>query len=213
MSSRWSEFDTDAERLPEGMKRIGYDADSQKYTFRDADGSLWESASGNRYGQLRRVATTASATSTTTTRTSTSYSEGDYDYDDDDGSKPTQPLTHFDQLGLYEPSQNRESLGHREPDHSASWRQEMRPLLNWFLLVGLFLLAIFWFISGGSSKGGGEVARSCPDDATPYVIKADDTCWAIAEARSVNLDDLLQKNKGLDCDKLSIGETICVPAA
>lgn len=201
MSSRWSEYDTDAERLPEGMKRIGYDADSQKYTFRDADGCIWESASGNRYGQLRRVTTTASTTSTTTARTSSSYSEGDYDYDDD-GSKPAQPLTHFDQLG------------HGEPDHEASWRQEMKPLLNWFLLVGLFLLLVMWFISGGSSRGNTEVARSCDDnDAAPYMIKADDTCWAIAEASSVTLDDLLEKNEGLDCDKLSIGETICVPTA
>ena len=39
-------------RLPEGMKRVGYDADTQKYYFRDSDGSLWESAEGNQYGEL-----------------------------------------------------------------------------------------------------------------------------------------------------------------
>jgi hypothetical protein len=37
------------------MQRIGYDADSQRYTFRDQDGSLWESAPGSRYGELRPV--------------------------------------------------------------------------------------------------------------------------------------------------------------
>jgi len=52
---RWSYLDTDEERLPEGMTRIGYDADSQTYTYRDADGSIWEGASGNRYGQLWKV--------------------------------------------------------------------------------------------------------------------------------------------------------------
>ena len=34
------------------MKRIGYDADTQTYTFRDADGSIWES--GQQYGKITR---------------------------------------------------------------------------------------------------------------------------------------------------------------
>ncbi|KAI1469281.1 uncharacterized protein F4812DRAFT_324467 [Daldinia caldariorum] len=39
---RWSHLDTDEERLPHGVKRIGYDADDQEYTFFDtSDGSIW----------------------------------------------------------------------------------------------------------------------------------------------------------------------------
>ncbi|CAM1505852.1 Fc.00g114890.m01.CDS01 [Cosmosporella sp. VM-42] len=53
--SRFSRYDTDEERLPEGMTRAGYDADTQVYTFRDSDGSYWESAPGNQYGHLTRV--------------------------------------------------------------------------------------------------------------------------------------------------------------
>lgn len=53
--SRFSQYDTDEERLPDGMTRIGYDADEQVYTFRDSDGSLWESAPGCEYGQLTRA--------------------------------------------------------------------------------------------------------------------------------------------------------------
>lgn len=53
--SRFSRYDSDEERLPEGMTRVGYDADEEVYTFQDADGSLWESAPGNRYGRLRKV--------------------------------------------------------------------------------------------------------------------------------------------------------------
>jgi len=52
---RWSELDSDAERLPEGMARIGYDADTQVYTYRDTDGSIWEGAPGARSGRLWRV--------------------------------------------------------------------------------------------------------------------------------------------------------------
>ncbi|KAK5636667.1 hypothetical protein RRF57_012379 [Xylaria bambusicola] len=202
--ARWSQLDTDEERLPEGMKRIGYDADSQKYTFRDADGSIWESASGNRYGPLRRVTTNASTASV-----SSSHNEDDERtlFDDDgstlyeiDDTKPTRPTANFTDFGLDEPARE------------TSWRQEMQPLLNWFLLVGLFLLAVMWFINSGS-KDSTEVVRSCDDGTTPYMIKANDTCWAIAEARSVSLDDILEKNKGLDCDILSIGQTVCMPAA
>jgi len=52
---RWAYYDTDLERLPEGMERIGYDADTQQYTYRDSDGSIWNGASGARYGSLTKV--------------------------------------------------------------------------------------------------------------------------------------------------------------
>ncbi|KAH6875355.1 hypothetical protein BKA58DRAFT_119576 [Alternaria rosae] len=50
---RWTDMDSDAERLPQGFERIGYDADTQTYTFRDASGLIYESEPGNRYGELR----------------------------------------------------------------------------------------------------------------------------------------------------------------
>lgn len=50
---RWKDLDTDAERLPENMTRIGYDADTQVYTYRDnTDGTIWEGAPGATYGKL-----------------------------------------------------------------------------------------------------------------------------------------------------------------
>ncbi|KAI8956619.1 hypothetical protein F5Y11DRAFT_353462 [Daldinia sp. FL1419] len=46
---RWAYLDTDEERLPHGIKRIGYDADDQEYTFFDtSDGSLWVGRYGPR---------------------------------------------------------------------------------------------------------------------------------------------------------------------
>ncbi|QPH10924.1 hypothetical protein C2857_002448 [Epichloe festucae Fl1] len=53
--SRFSRYDSDEDRLPEGMRRIGYDADTQVYSFQDSDGSYWEGAPGCEYGQLTRV--------------------------------------------------------------------------------------------------------------------------------------------------------------
>ncbi|KAI1099926.1 carbohydrate-binding module family 50 protein [Jackrogersella minutella] len=169
--SRWSQYDTDDERLPEGMQRIGYDADTQTYTFRDADGSIWESAPGNRYGQLHRV-----------NPTSTSYG--------DDGNDDTEPLHNTS----------------NEP--TTSWRHDMMPLLNWFLLVGLFLLFIFWFISGTTKR---MVPTTCRDHSNPYKIKSGDSCWDVAEEHGVPLESLLHENQGLDCDKLEIDSTICIP--
>jgi hypothetical protein len=44
----------DEERLPDGLTRIAYDADEQRYTYQDADGSLWEGEEGERYGRLHQ---------------------------------------------------------------------------------------------------------------------------------------------------------------
>ena len=41
-------------RLPEGMKRVGYDADSSRYIFRDKDGYLWEGQEGAHFGEMTR---------------------------------------------------------------------------------------------------------------------------------------------------------------
>src|SRR5579863_7814682 len=41
-------------RLPEGFKRVGYDADSGKYFFRDKEGQLWEGQEGEHFGEMTR---------------------------------------------------------------------------------------------------------------------------------------------------------------
>lgn len=51
-SQRADKRPQDASRLPEGFERIGYDADTQVYTFKSPEGELYESAPGNRYGEL-----------------------------------------------------------------------------------------------------------------------------------------------------------------
>lgn len=46
----------DEYRLPHGMKRVGYDADTQKYTFEDENGDLWEGPEGAEYGEMTKGA-------------------------------------------------------------------------------------------------------------------------------------------------------------
>ncbi len=53
-------FGQDLFRLPEGVKRIGYDADTMCYTFIDKHGKLYWSAPGEEYGTLTLVAFSAS---------------------------------------------------------------------------------------------------------------------------------------------------------
>ncbi|KAF9513162.1 hypothetical protein BS47DRAFT_1393535 [Hydnum rufescens UP504] len=47
MANRWNEDDSD--RLPEGMTRVGYDSDTQQYTFQD-DSGLWLGEAGTEFG-------------------------------------------------------------------------------------------------------------------------------------------------------------------
>ena len=58
---RWTRYEEEAQRLPEGMKRIAYDADTRIYTFRDRDGKLYRSAPGEEYGRLVPVVDTTNA--------------------------------------------------------------------------------------------------------------------------------------------------------
>ena len=51
------------ERLPEGFKRIGYDSDSAKFTFRDRNGCLYQGEAGADYGILTPMAAALSSES------------------------------------------------------------------------------------------------------------------------------------------------------
>lgn len=56
-SKRFTQDNEDATRLPEHMVRVGYDADTSQYTFRDShDGTLYTSEPGSEYGTLHPVA-------------------------------------------------------------------------------------------------------------------------------------------------------------
>lgn len=42
----------DEYRLPEGMKRVGYDADSGRYYFKDREGKVYEGAEGAEFSEM-----------------------------------------------------------------------------------------------------------------------------------------------------------------
>lgn len=169
--SRFSRYDTDEERLPEGMQRVGYDADSQVYTFRDADGSYWESAPGNQYGHLTKVGE----------------------------ARPE--------------GQETETFLMTSPQHQPklSWFTEMKPFLNFLMLVILSLVLLCWFLGRKASPEERIPIPDCPEGTVPYVVEQGDTCWEIAKKNGVTVDDLLKKNADLDCEAMMINDRICVP--
>jgi len=166
--SRWSRYDSDEERLPEGMTRVGYDADTQTYTYRDSSGGYWEGEPGCRYGRLSRTS-----------------------------SSPPRPS-------------NSSPASDDTSERSVSWRHEMMPLLNFFVLVGLFLLVVFWFL-GRTSSTDPPPSPACRAEATEYTVKDGDTCWGISQQRGLSLERLTDENAALDCGKLKVGQVICLP--
>lgn len=184
-SARWSQYDTDYERLPTGMTRIGYDADDQTYTFRATDGSVWESAPGNQYGPLRCASRSVSAP--------VSGTLGDSNDGDDDELPP------YAKTGTM--------------DTEVSWRVEMMPLLNLFMIVGLFLIGVFFYLRHAAAKMDRKVEPlKCGPGHVQYSVRPGDTCWALSNDRGVSIEALLKENASLDCDKLMAGQTICVPS-
>lgn len=53
--------------------------------------------------------------------------------------------------------------------------------------------------------------NTCPSGTTPYTIKAGDTFFLIARAHNISLDALVAANPGVNPDRLSIGQVICIP--
>ncbi|TRM66913.1 hypothetical protein BD626DRAFT_627373 [Schizophyllum amplum] len=52
---RWTQFDEDPFRLPDGFKRVAYDTDSKRYTFVDAHGTKYVGNPGEEYGSMTPV--------------------------------------------------------------------------------------------------------------------------------------------------------------
>ncbi|KZP29335.1 carbohydrate-binding module family 50 protein [Athelia psychrophila] len=58
---RWTQYDEDEYRLPEGMKRVGYDADSGRYYFKDRAGKVYEGAEGAEFSEMVPVSSAPAA--------------------------------------------------------------------------------------------------------------------------------------------------------
>ncbi|KAJ7190191.1 hypothetical protein GGX14DRAFT_546952 [Mycena pura] len=125
---RWTQHDEpDSSRRPaEGMVRIGYDSDTQRYYFRDQGGSVWQSAEGAQYSEMTPVSSDASS----------------YPPDEDLEAAPRradgcQPLATDANIRYM---------------HSTA--RAYRTLFEFFLLIGVILLLVWRLILSPGAKAG-----------------------------------------------------------
>ncbi|KAF7307581.1 Peptidoglycan-binding domain protein [Mycena indigotica] len=179
---RWSQQDEDSERLPAGMTRIGYDSDTQRYYFRDRNGSVWQGAQGAEFSEMTRV-----------------DGPSGYDTNEDLEAAPRRS-------DGYQPLAT-DSSARLSPAYSSAYRT----LFPFFLLIGVVLLLIWRLIL---SPGLAAPKNPCPDPETRrYTVEPGDSCWEIAKANGVTLEQLRRANYGLECERLIPGSTMCVPKA
>ena len=88
--------------------------------------------------------------------------------------------------------------------NSAAWRY----MLPFFLLVSVFLLALYRFLWSAA-----PTPLACAKNSVLYLVKPGDSCWAIANDRGATVADLMKFNQGMDCSLLKAGTEICVPVS
>lgn len=176
----------DSQRLPEGMQRIGYDADTQSYIFRDVDGATYTSAPGARYGELTRVSSSSSSLST-------------HEYD----------LSNA-------PARTFEEMEERKRVVDKGNREAVRMMLPFALLVLVFMFLLFKLVGGGAwADGAPKQVLDCGQGSHQIEVDKGDTCWEIARDHGLGVEDLLalRGNERVVCERLRIGMGICVKDA
>ena len=136
------------------MRRVGYDADTQTYTFRDSDGSHWESAPGNRYGRLTQISGSSHVTASSVTRKSFSASVSELGEDDET----------FSESGENPPESTERPLIRRftdfvrlsQNDDSVIRREDWRLLAPFMLIVCLVLLLVWRMLKVDTVADGNE---------------------------------------------------------
>jgi len=184
---RWTQYDEDDYRLPEGMKRIGYDSDTGRYYFRDADGSIWQSAEGSEYGDLTKVSDPPKSLLSTGS--------------DNDDVEAT-PRTRDGYQPLHQ-DLNRTMAASRIATQNA-----YRTFFPFFLIIAVFLLLVWRLVVAPDILTGN---KKCPEGTALYYIQPGDSCWDVARSHRIDLDRFKSLNPKVNCDLLLPGVAVCLP--
>ncbi|KAG8815098.1 hypothetical protein FRC19_001263 [Serendipita sp. 401] len=194
---RWSQYD-EPEYRTGGMKRVGYDADTQRYYFQEGS-ELYEGEPGAEFGgQLRHVGRGtiykfAGNLSTTFTFL-------------------VSPLSLLTTCILPAPrrTDNYPPAAAASHQDRLAWRQ-LAPFLTLVFVILLLLIRYFW-VSFDLVPSTPEANHpSCQHGLVTYKVVKGDNCWSIADARGWNLEKLHHENVGLECEPLRVGTYLCVP--
>ncbi|KAH8094642.1 hypothetical protein BXZ70DRAFT_350497 [Cristinia sonorae] len=185
---RWTQYDEDDYRLPAGVKRVGYDADTGKYYYRSRDGSMLEGAEGATYGELRPASGNVT------------FEEP---AEDDDVEAAPSRSDGYQALAT--------DAG-ETAQHRARWgnTQAYRTMFPFFMMVIVALLLVLRLMSPNHHTED-PVLEMCTDYQHAYRVKEGDTCWDIATSRGFTVDELVKANPGLECKLLTPTEIICLP--
>ncbi|KAG6897094.1 hypothetical protein C0992_004178 [Termitomyces sp. T32_za158] len=192
---RWTQEDEDDYRLPEGMKRTGYDTDTGRYYFTDQDGNVWQGAQGAQFSEMTLV-------SEGNQRPSRSRERENDDLDIETAparSDGYQPLT-------VDPSEPHLSYRARVLGQQAAYRT----IFPFFLVIGVLLLLAWRLLI---SPVLSTPPSACPFNTTIYWVQPGDSCWEIGRMHGCGLEKLREINPGLDCAALMPGTTVCLPVA
>ncbi|KAH0837827.1 carbohydrate-binding module family 50 protein [Lanmaoa asiatica] len=178
---RWTQYDEDDYRLPDGVKRIGYDADTGCYYFRDREGLVYKGPEGSEFGELTQV-----------TQLPVTAESGDNDVE----AAPArgdgyQPLAVDEVCTLL----------------SVLRGGAYRTLFPFFLIIAVILLLI-WRLAFSPTLAA---PAPCPSTTIPYIIQPGDTCWEIARRHNSTLDKFRIVNPKVVCSDLHPGDRVCVP--
>ncbi|KIJ12831.1 carbohydrate-binding module family 50 protein [Paxillus involutus ATCC 200175] len=181
---RWTQYDEDDYRLPEGMKRVGYDSDTGRYYFRDREGLLYKGPEGSEFGELTQVSELPTSVA----------AEVDDDNDDLEAA-PTRGSG-------YQPLAVDEN-GSRHVLRGGPYRT----LFPFFLTIAVFLLLIWRLVLLPTRTA----PAPCPSTTIPYLVQPGSTCWDIARRHNSTLDRFVIVNPKVTCSNLQPGYRVCVP--
>ncbi|KAF5340183.1 hypothetical protein D9758_014981 [Tetrapyrgos nigripes] len=196
---RWTQYDEDSYRLPEGMERIGYDADTGRYQFRDRASSVWQGQPGSQFGEMTRV-------SGPPHQGSSSAAGAGVETEDDDDLEATAAPTRMRRDGYQSLPMDTTPMARRQHVNPAAYRQ----LLPFFLIIGVILLLVYKFIVAPNL---GPPSDPCAnkENSVSHLVEPGETCWAISQAIGCSLEELEEMNERVDCGRLMPGMVLCVP--
>ncbi|CDO77271.1 Carbohydrate-Binding Module Family 50 protein [Trametes cinnabarina] len=193
---RWTQYDEDSTRLPEGMTRVGYDSDTGRYYFRDRDGSLWEGPQGAQYGEMKRVQGAPVLTD-------------DHAHDEDEEAEIGVPSSRVDGYTPLAVDADGRTVPHAR--HTSRTDSAYRIMLPFFLIIVVVLLLVFRLVHSSPLADPSEPPLRCPGASEAYTVVRGDTCWELSQARGCSVQDILSVNQGLSCEAIRPGQAICLP--
>ncbi|KAF5311846.1 hypothetical protein D9619_002522 [Psilocybe cf. subviscida] len=190
---RWTQLDEDEHRLPEGMKRIGYDADEGRYYFRDGAGNVWRGGQRAEFGEMTRVNSLPPV-----------IHEEEDDEEEDGEAGTTSSRGRLDVEASPRAGYELLPTHHTRPNS----QQAYRTLFPFFLIIAVVLLLIWRLIL---SPGLSTPVKRCPEGTASYWIQPGESCWDLSHKNGWTLDKFKENNPKVVCDPLMPGTSVCLP--